>query len=178
MSIAKDINELLDNILDIKAEIRRIDLEITPEQTLKNVQTGEKVNKEEVLEFVQGQITQIKNDLNKITNNGKNVKDIFTNNYYVNDMMQDREIVGKIKTNKNVSNKKRAPKDEVSKERQRREKANKHKPNKMTHEEWGQAIKNYKKFNKEQMKKIWKKYKEKNDDFYNDNYDDENNLPF
>lgn len=174
MSIAKDINELLDNILDIKAEIRRIDLEITPEQTLKNVQTGEKMNKEEVLEFVQGQINQIKNDLNKITNNGKNVKDIFTNKYYVNDSMQDREIIA----NENNPNKKRAQKEEPSKERQRREKANKHKPNNMTHEEWGQAIKNYKKFNKEQMKKIWKKYREKNDDFYNDNYDDEDNLPF
>jgi hypothetical protein len=169
MSIAKDINELLDNILDIKAEIRRIDLEITPEQTLKNVQTGKKVNKEEVLEFVQGQITEIKNDLNKITNNGKNVKDVFTNKYYVNDSMQDREIIAKEKN----PNKKRAQKDKPSKERQRREKANKHKPNKMTHEEWRQAIKNYKKGNKEQIKKMWKKYKNKNDDFYNDN-----DLPF
>lgn len=108
MSLAKDINKLLDNILDIKAEIRRIDLEITSDQQLTNVQTGEKVNKKEVLEFVQSQINQIKNDLNNLTNNGKNVKDIFTNNYYVNDMMQDREIVGKINTKENISNKKPA----------------------------------------------------------------------
>lgn len=108
MSIAKDINKLLDNILDIKAEIRRIDLEITADQKLTNVQTGEKVNKEEVLEFVQSQINQIKNDLNKLTNNGKNIKGIFTNDYYVNDMMQDREIVGKIKPKEKVSNKKPA----------------------------------------------------------------------
>jgi len=106
MSIAKDINKLLDNILDIKAEIRRIDLEITADQKLTNVQTGEKVNKEEVLEFVQSQINQIKNDLNKLTNNGKNVKGIFTNIYYVNDMIQDQEIVGKIKPKEKVSNKK------------------------------------------------------------------------
>jgi len=108
MSIAKDINTLLDNILDIKAEIRRIDLEITADQKLTNVQTGEKVNKQEVLEFVQTQITEIKKDLNKLTNNGKNVKGIFTNDYYVNDMMQDREIVGKIKPKEKVSNKKPA----------------------------------------------------------------------
>lgn len=108
MSIAKDINKLLDSILDIKAEIRRIDLEITADQKLTNVQTGEKVNKKEVLEFVQSQINQIKNDLNKLTNNGKNVKGIFTNNYYVNDMIQDQEIVGKIKPKEKVSNKKPA----------------------------------------------------------------------
>lgn len=108
MSIAKDINKLLDNILDIKAEIRRIDLEITADQKLTNVQTGEKVNKQEVLEFVQSQINQIKNDLNKLTNNGKNVKGIFTNIYYVNDMIQDQEIVGKIKPKEKVSNKKPA----------------------------------------------------------------------
>jgi hypothetical protein len=108
MSIAKDINTLLDNILDIKAEIRRIDLEITADQKLTNIQTGKKVNKKEVLEFVQTQITEIKKDLNKLTNNGKNVKGIFTNDYYVNDMMQDREIVGKIKPKEKVSNKKPA----------------------------------------------------------------------
>lgn len=106
MSIQKDINTLLDNILDIKAEIRRIDLEITADQKLTNIQTGKKVNKKEVLEFVQTQITEIKKDLNKLTNNGKNVKGIFTNDYYVNDMMQDREIVGKIKPKEKVSNKK------------------------------------------------------------------------
>ena len=108
MSIQKDINTLLDNILDIKAEIRRIDLEITADQKLTNIQTGKKVNKKEVLEFVQTQITEIKKDLNKLTNNGKNVKGIFTNNYYVNDMIQDQEIVGKIKPKEKVSNKKPA----------------------------------------------------------------------
>ena len=37
-------------------------------------------------------IDRIKFELNEITNNGKNIKNIFTNNYYINDMMQDREI--------------------------------------------------------------------------------------
>ena len=35
-------------------------------------------------------IEQITNDLNKITNNGSNVNDIFTNIYYVNDIMEDK----------------------------------------------------------------------------------------
>ena len=42
-------------------------------------------------------IDRIKFELNEITNNGKNIKNIFTNNYYINDMMQDREIAREIK---------------------------------------------------------------------------------
>lgn len=127
MSIAKDINELLDNILDIKSEIRRIDLEITPEQTLKNVQTGEKVNKEEVLEFVKGEIKRIEWELNKITNDGKNVKDIFTNKFYINDSMQDREIIAKENESNNIAPKSLKPK---------KPKANKKKLNKDGLEQW------------------------------------------
>lgn len=104
MSIAKDINTLLDNILDIKSELKRMESEIDPDQKLKNMQTGESVNKKEVMQFVQTQITEIKKDLNNLTNNGKNVKDIFTNNYYVNDSMQDREIIAKINAKEKASN--------------------------------------------------------------------------
>ena len=35
-------------------------------------------------------IEQIENDLNKITNNGTNVANIFTNVYYINDNMEDK----------------------------------------------------------------------------------------
>ena len=35
-------------------------------------------------------IEQITTDLNKITNNGSNVTDIFTNIYYINDSMEDK----------------------------------------------------------------------------------------
>lgn len=127
MSIAKDINELLDDMLAIKAEIRRIDLEITPEQTLKNVQTGEKVNKEEVLEFVKSEIKRIEWELNKITNDGKNVKDIFTNKFYINDSMQDREIIAKENESNNIAPKSLKPK---------KPKANKKKLNKDGLEQW------------------------------------------
>ena len=151
MSLAKDINKLLDNILDIKSEIRRIDLEITPEQTLKNVQTGEKVNKEEVLEFVKGEIKRIEWELNKITNDGKNVKDIFTNKFYINDSMQDREIIAKENEPNNI-----APKPKKIK-KPKKAKANKKKPN------------------KDDLEDLWRKYLKKNKDI---NKDFDEDLPF
>jgi len=91
MSIAKDINNRLDDILAIRAEIRRMQAELSDDQTLLS-QTGERMTKGEVIEFVEQTINTIKKDLNKITNNGQNVKEIFTNKFYVNDLMQDRDI--------------------------------------------------------------------------------------
>lgn len=92
MSLAKEVNEHLDNILAIRAEIRRMEVEIKDNQTLTNKQTGEQMEKKEVIQFIENTIDDIKKDLNKITNNGENVKEIFTNKYYVNDFSQDREI--------------------------------------------------------------------------------------
>lgn len=92
MSIAKDINNRLDDILAIRAEIKRMQEELSDDQTLLS-QTGERMTKGEVIEFVENTINTIKKDLNKITNNGQNVKEIFTNKFYVNDYMQDKEIV-------------------------------------------------------------------------------------
>lgn len=40
-------------------------------------------------------------ELNKITGNGRNVREIFNNIYYINDFMQDKQIVQK----ENESNK-------------------------------------------------------------------------
>lgn len=105
MNIAKQINNRLDHILELRAEMRKMDAEIDDDQILNNVTTGEKTNKEGAFKLVESQINEIKNELNQITNNGLNVKDIFTNKYYVNDSMQDREIVDEINTNKNVANK-------------------------------------------------------------------------
>lgn len=97
MTIAKDINDKLDEILKLRAEIRVMDSELDDDQVLNNVQTGEKTNKEGAIKVAEDMIDQIKIDLNKITNNGLNVNEIFTNNYYVNDFMQDREIARQIK---------------------------------------------------------------------------------
>jgi hypothetical protein len=97
MSIAKDINDRLDEILALRAEIKTMDREIADDDVFRNIETGDKTNKEGALRVVEAMIDQIKDDLNKISNNGLNVKEIFTNNYYVNDFMQDREIVRQIK---------------------------------------------------------------------------------
>ena len=67
--LTRNINALLDEINDIKA------------------------NKS----ITDDSIENIINDLNKITNNGRNVNDIFTNKYYVNDDMEDKRCAsGKI----------------------------------------------------------------------------------
>jgi len=91
MSIAKQINERLDEILSLRAEIKKMDAEITDDQVLNNLTTGEKTDKGGALRVVEAMIDQIKSDLNSITNNGLNVKEIFTNQFYVNDLLQDRE---------------------------------------------------------------------------------------
>lgn len=92
MSIAKDVNEKLDEILMIRREIKRMDHDLDDDVQLKNMETGGTTNKEEALCVVEAMIDQIKAELSQITNNGQNVKDVFTNNYYVNDLMQDKEI--------------------------------------------------------------------------------------
>lgn len=92
MNITRQINNRLDDILAIRAEIRKMDAEITEEQILTNKSTGEKMNKKEVVQYIERTIDDIKKDLNKITNNGSNVNGIFTNKFYVNDLLQDKEI--------------------------------------------------------------------------------------
>jgi len=99
--ITKQINKKLDEIINIRAEIKRMDNDISEDQVLNNVETGEKLNKEEAMGVVEDMIDKIKNDLNQITNNGQNVKDIFTNKFYVNDFMQDKEIAKEDKYKEN-----------------------------------------------------------------------------
>ena len=93
MNLAKQINERLDEMLTIRAEIKRMRADISDDQVLSNVTTGEKTDKEGALRVVGAMIDQIKSDLNTITNDGKNVVDIFTNQYYVNDSLQDKELL-------------------------------------------------------------------------------------
>jgi hypothetical protein len=92
MNLAKQINQKLDEIISIRKEIKRMNHDLSDETSLKNIQTGESTNKAEALRVVEGMVDQIKDELNQITNDGQNVKDIFTNKYYINDTMQDREI--------------------------------------------------------------------------------------
>ena len=149
MNIAKRINNRLDHILELRAEMRKMDAEIDDDQILDNVTTGEKTNKAGVIKLVESKINKIKNELNEITNNGLNVKDIFTNKYYVNDSMQDREIIAEINTNKNVVNKKPAPKKYHSEEFTKGQfKTGFHK---MTEEDLKQLKENYKKYKKDKL---------------------------
>lgn len=93
MSIAKEVNNRLDELLNIRAEIKRINNDLEDGQILNNVTDGTQTNKEGVIRIAEAMIDQIKNDLNKITNNGKNVIGLYNNEYYVNDMIQDKIIV-------------------------------------------------------------------------------------
>ena len=92
MSLAKDINDRLDRMLSIRAEIRRMLDDLPKNEMLVNKQTGQKLTRDEIVEKTKDEINRIKKDLNEITSNGKNVNEIFTNNYYVNDLLQDKEI--------------------------------------------------------------------------------------
>lgn len=99
MNLAKQINEKLDEILAIRKEIKRMDEDLDEGASLKNIQTGASANKEEALRVVEDMIDQIKADLNQITNNGRNVREIFTNKFYINDVMQDKKIINEMRQN-------------------------------------------------------------------------------
>ena len=100
MQSAREINKKLDEILLLQDQINELESEVSKEATLKNVETGEPVTKDFVLSTASGVIQEIKDDLNKTTDNGRRVRDIFTNDYYINDMSQDKIIANKIKANK------------------------------------------------------------------------------
>lgn len=100
MSLTKDINERLDEILDIRKELKRMDTDLSEDQMLDTIHDNKQINKQEAISIVEEMIDRVKFDLNKITNNGKNVKGIFTNNYYVNDLMQDKQIIKELERGK------------------------------------------------------------------------------
>ena len=99
MSMTKDINEKLDEILAIRTEINRMKKDLNNNEDLINKITGEKCSKTDALDVVEKVIDGIKNDLSKITNNGQNCRDIFTNEYYINDPMEDKRIARNNKDN-------------------------------------------------------------------------------
>jgi len=95
MSIAKDVNKLLDQMLTIRGEIARMRADLDANETLVNNQTGEKISANKIEELANNEITAIKNELNKITNNGKKATGVFNNVYYINDVIQDKLLVDK-----------------------------------------------------------------------------------
>jgi len=105
VSTAKEINNKLDEMLlhrETLIELRK-DFD-NPEFGLEDAETGEKVTKEIVLNKAQSIKDKIIEDLNKLTRNGQNCRDMFTNDYYVNDVMQDREIAAQERANKLFAN--------------------------------------------------------------------------
>lgn len=67
-STAKQINNKLDEIIKLKRQIK-----ITK-------------NKESLL----AELEMVKGEINKITNEGRQIKGIFDNPYYINDLMEDK----------------------------------------------------------------------------------------
>ena len=106
MNIAKQLNEKLDEIIDMRKELARMNAELDDDAQITNMQTGEPQTKKEAMELIEDLIKDIYKQINQISNNGNNVNDVFTNNYYVNDFMQDREIANanKEKTNAKAPN--------------------------------------------------------------------------
>ena len=101
MNLAREINNKLDEILLHQETLRELEEDYKdPDFDLVDEKTGEKVTKEIVLNKAEKIRLQIIEDLNKITNNGNNVRDLFTNDYYVNDVIQDKEIAERNKVNK------------------------------------------------------------------------------
>ena len=93
MSLAKEINIKLDEILSIKSEMNRMLENINADSQITNIKTGQKVDVEEANKVVDDMLGRIFTELNKITNNGKRAKGLFDNIYYVNDVIQDQLIV-------------------------------------------------------------------------------------
>lgn len=93
MSLARDINKKLDEILDIKKELIKLKKELKSGAKLTTLATGKTASKDEALEVVHGMIDDLKAHLNKLTNNGQNIRGIFNNEFYINDMLQDKKIL-------------------------------------------------------------------------------------
>ena len=93
MSLARDINTKLDEIIDIKKELTKLKKELKAGAKLTTLSTGKTASKDEALEVVHGMIDDLKAHLNKLTNNGQNIRGIFNNEFYINDMLQDKKIL-------------------------------------------------------------------------------------
>jgi len=101
MSLAREINEKLDEIIEYKKQLDAVNNDFKkPDFKINDVNSGGEVTKEMVLNRATEIYDQIISDLNKLTNDGKNCRNIFDNPYYVNDMGEDRRIAEEIRENK------------------------------------------------------------------------------
>jgi len=101
MTSAREINEKLDEILRHNRERKAVELDYQdPNFSLEDANTGEKVTKEMVFNKADEVYGEIIEDLNKLTHSGQHCRDMFTNDYYVNDFAQDKIIANEIRENK------------------------------------------------------------------------------
>jgi len=92
MSLAREVNEKLDEILALREEMQSLQQHESEDAVLVNPSTGDELTKEEALQCAEGVIDKVKESLNTLTNNGRNIRNIFDNQFYINDMMQDKII--------------------------------------------------------------------------------------
>lgn len=100
MSLQRDINKKLDEILNVKAELTKLKKELNSGASMKNIHTGKKATKKDALDAVANIIIELEKDLSILTNKGKNVTGLFSNDYYVNDVMQDKQIAKELEEKK------------------------------------------------------------------------------
>ena len=104
MSLAKEINKKLDEIIDIKTELIKLKKELSSGAELTNIQTGKPATKKDAVKVVEGMIADLEAHLAKLTNNGQNIRGIFNNEFYINDVLQDKQIVKELERNKAQKN--------------------------------------------------------------------------
>ena len=101
MNLAREINKKLDAILAHKRQAQEIKEKFKdPDFVLEDMETGKLATQEEVLNTADAVYAKIISELDEITNNGQNCRDMFTNQYYINDMSQDKLITEEIMANK------------------------------------------------------------------------------
>lgn len=92
MNLARQINQKLDEMLEIRDQLKKLRAQRRQGLVVNNIETGKPVSDEEIINRVTELKQELITELNQITNNGSNAKDIFTNKYYINDTMQDKEL--------------------------------------------------------------------------------------
>ena len=103
MTSANKINDKLDTILKLRADIKKMLNELDSSTELVNPDTGDKMLRDDAIKVAEDVINKVQNDINEITNNGKNIKNIFNNQFYVNDLMQDKQITKELDSNNNLT---------------------------------------------------------------------------
>ncbi len=88
MNLARQVNEGLDDLIRIRNEIADLIKEVPEGGELNNIEEGTTVTREDAIDVAEELMGRIKDNLIQITNSGQNCRDLFTNQYYINDLNQ------------------------------------------------------------------------------------------